>query len=283
MRWMITGAAGMVGKELVAAATALGEPFAAFGRDDLDIRDREAVLSAARACRPEVIINSAAFTKVDECEVRQDEAAEINGAAVAHLAAAANETGARLIQISTDFVFDGSAQHPYEPEDPVDPISVYGSSKLMGEREASRAHRSLIVRTSWVFGKGGPNFVEAVRGQVAAGRTKLRVVNDQRGRPTYARHLAMALIDLAREAPEDARIVHYADAPDCTWYDFAVEIIRRIAPSVRVDPVSTDQFPRPARRPAWSVLSTRRYEEITGRKPMSWAEGLDEYLAMTRE
>lgn len=262
----------MAGTDLRDALTLRDEPVAALTKDDLDITDSRHVSACVAEARPDVIVNCAAYTKVDQAETDESVANAINGSAVELLAQAANEAGALLVQISTDFVFDGRKTTPYEINDATNPLSAYGRSKLMGELAATHSEKHLIVRTSWLFGTHGPNFVEAIRRQVRLGKTPLRVVNDQRGRPTYTPHLAEAII---RVVANDARgIVHYADAEECTWFDFA----RAIAPDVEIVPVSTEDFPRPAPRPAYSVLSTERYERLTGVTPASWREGLREYL-----
>ncbi|HYM60392.1 MAG TPA: dTDP-4-dehydrorhamnose reductase, partial [Thermoanaerobaculia bacterium] len=228
-RWFITGAGGMVGSDLRRELAARDEEIAAApARADLDIADAHAVTAAVQRARPTIIINCAAYTKVDLAESEESLANAINGSAVEHLAEAANRAGALLVQISTDFVFDGAKETPYEVNDPTAPLSAYGRSKLIGEHAAAIAEKYVIVRTSWLFGAHGPNFVEAMRGQMSKGTNPLRVVNDQRGRPTYTRHLAHALIRIARLAAASAEargIVHYADAAECTWYDFACAIV----------------------------------------------------------
>lgn len=265
----------MVGTDLCAELADRGEPVHALSRNELDITDSRAVRAVVTELAPSIIVNCAAYTKVDQAEAEESVANAINGSSVELLAAAANEVGALLVQISTDFVFDGGKQAPYEVTDPTRPLSVYGRSKLLGELAATHAQKHLIVRTSWLFGVNGPNFVEAIRNQVRKGTNPLRVVADQHGRPTYTPHLANAIIRLASA---DVRgIVHYADADACSWYDFAVAIAGDV---VEVRPVSTDEFPRPAKRPAYSVLSTERYERVTGVAPESWREGLREYLAL---
>lgn len=262
----------MAGSDLRDALALRDEPVVALTKQDLDITDSRCVSAAVAEARPDVIVNCAAYTKVDLAETETSLATAINGSAVELIAAAASEAGALLVQLSTDFVFDGSKRSPYEINDEPHPLSAYGRSKLLGEVAATHAREHLIVRTSWLFGLHGPNFVEAIRRQVALGRTPLRVVNDQRGRPTYTPHLAEAII---RVVGNEARgVVHYADEEECTWFDFA----RAIAPDVEIVPVSTDEFPRPAPRPAYSVLSTERYERLTGVTPASWREGLREYL-----
>lgn len=286
-RWLVTGGGGMLGTDVAARLAAAGYDVVTLAKEHLDITDRKRVLETARQVQPDVIVNCAAYTKVDDCETNQELANLVNGTAVGHLAEAANESDALLVQVSTDFVFDGRAKSPYEPDAATSPLSAYGDSKLLGEKEAELAKKHLVVRASWLFGVHGNNFVEAIRRQVDGGNRELRVVDDQRGRPTYTPHLATAIEKLGIEALHHRAArgeVHYADEPECTWYEFALEIVRRLRPdgSVTVRPVTTAEFPRPAQRPAYSVLSTRRYEKITGNDPASWKEGLDAYLGVGR-
>lgn len=276
MKLLLTGAGGMLGTDLQNELAARGEEFVALRRSDLDITDSRLVRAAVADHRPDVIVNCAAYTRVDQAEAEEAVANAINGSAVELLASAANEAGALLVQISTDFVFDGSKREPYEINDPTNPLSAYGRSKLLGEVAARHAERHLIVRTSWLFGVHGPNFVEAIRRQIGKGTDPLRVVADQRGRPTYTPHLARAIVRLVLQSATG--IAHYADAGECSWYDFACAIAE--GSGVTVKPVSTEEFPRPARRPAYSVLSTERYERLTGVTPDSWREGLEEYLSL---
>ena len=257
------------------------EAFTCLTHSDLDITDSRAVSAAIEEHRPQIIVNCAAYTRVDDAEAQESAANAINGSAVELLAHAANSVNALLVHISSDFVFDGTSRVPYEVNDPPRPISAYGRSKLLGEIAASHAKRHLVVRTSWVFGPCGNNFVEAIRRQVNKGVNPLRVVDDQRGRPTYTVHLAEAIIRLALLAARDDEacgIVHYADEEECSWYDFARAIVDELGTRTAVLPVTTDAFPRPARRPAYSVLSTERYERLTGVGPASWREGLRDYL-----
>lgn len=265
----------MLGTDLEQELTARGESVAALSRSDLDVTDSRLINAAVAEHAPDVILNCAAYTKVDLAENEESLANAINGSAVELLAAAANENRAVLVQVSTDFVFDGTKQTPYEVNDPTNPLSVYGKSKLLGEIAATHAREHLIVRTSWLFGVHGHNFVEAIRGQIAKGTNPLRVVSDQRGRPTYTPHLARAIVRLAMQKARG--VVHYADAGECSWFDFACAIAA--GSGVEVQPVTSDAFPRPAKRPAYSVLSTERYERLTGVRPDSWREGLAEYLA----
>lgn len=278
LRWLVTGAGGMAGHDVCASLESCDETVLPLTKADLDITDAPAVRDAVGRARPDIIINCAAYTKVDDAEANEHLASAINGSAVEFLAHAANEVDALLVQISTDFVFDGAKRTPYEVNDPPSPLSAYGRSKLIGEQAATAARKHVVLRTAWLFGIHGPNFVEAIRNQIRKGTNPLRVVNDQRGRPTYTPHLANAIVRVARIANDDpdARgILHYADSPECTWFDFA----RAIAgDETTVNAVSSSAFPRPAQRPAYSVLSTERYERVTGVRPDSWEEGLREYL-----
>jgi dTDP-4-dehydrorhamnose reductase len=278
LRWLVTGGGGMVGHDVFAALESRGETVLPLTKSELDITDGAAVREAVSRAKPDIIVNCAAYTKVDDAEANEDLATAINGSAVEFLADAANDAGALLVQLSTDFVFDGSKRTPYEINDVPAPLSAYGRSKLAGEQAASLARKHIVLRTAWLFGVHGPNFVEAIRNQIRKGTNPLRVVDDQRGRPTYTPHLADAIVRLAQRAhgDENARgIVHYADEPECTWFDFARAIVGE---QTTVTPVSSGAFLRPAKRPAYSVLSTERYERITGVEPESWEEGLREYL-----
>lgn len=280
-RWLITGAAGMVGTDLRDALLSRDEEVIGFDRASLDITDARAVADAVAAAKPTIVVNCAAYTKVDDAEANENIANAINGSAVEFLARAANQVDATFVHVSTDFVFDGSSRAPYEVNAPTAPLSAYGRSKLLGEQAATQAEKHAIVRTAWLFGIHGNNFVEAIRNQVRKGTNPLRVVNDQRGRPTYTPHLAEALIRVGRLAAEseDARgLFHYADEDECSWFDFAAAIVQELGADIRVEPVTSDQFPRPAKRPAYSVLSTERYERLTGVTPESWREGLRDYL-----
>lgn len=276
MKWLITGAGGMLGTDLQEELAARGESFIALSRTDLDITDSRLVNAAVEERAPDVIVNCAAYTKVDQAESEESLANAINGSAVELLASAANAVNALLVQISTDFVFDGSARSPYEVNAPTHPLSAYGRSKFLGEVAAKHATNHLIVRASWLFGVHGPNFVEAIRNQIRKGANPLRVVEDQRGRPTYTPHLARAIVRLVFSGARG--IVHYADADECSWFDFACAIAE--GSDTRVLPVTSADFPRPAKRPAYSVLSTERYERLTGVTPESWREGLQEYLSL---
>jgi len=280
MRTLILGGGGMLGRAVVRSGRRRALPALALTRLQADLTDRERLLYWANAFRPELIVNCAAFTKVDACESERERAMEVNGRAVANAVAAAEHAGARLIQVSTDYVFDGAGETPYEEDSPTAPISAYGESKLEGERQALAYERALVVRSSWLFGHGGPNFVATILGLIERGERTLRVVDDQTGCPTYTPYLAEAIWELAGTGT--AGVVHYRNREPVSWHGFATEIARLWDSGVEVTPVSTDQFPRPARRPAFSVLAIDRFERATGRRVEPWGLGLVEYLADLR-
>jgi dTDP-4-dehydrorhamnose reductase len=285
MRTLILGGGGMLGQAVLAAARARGWPALALSRAQADIEDEARLDGWMAAFHPEVVINCAAFTRVDDCETQPERALAVNGEAVGKVARAAERGGARLVHVSTDYVFGGEPrQAPYHEDDAVGPRSVYGRSKRLGEERALAYGRALVVRTSWLFGPGGPNFVAAIAGQIDRGTSPLRVVADQLGGPTYTPFLARALVELAPLA--DTGIVQYRNREPVSWYSFAVAIARWWAGphgTVEVVPVTTAAFPRPAPRPAYSVLGVERCEALLGRQVESWEWGLSEYLSFLRE
>jgi dTDP-4-dehydrorhamnose reductase len=281
----------MLGTDLARALAERGDEVFRADLDTIDITDKDAVDRHVDRIRPDVLVNCAAFTKVDDCETSVDTAMKVNGWAVEQLADATRRNDSLLVQISTDFVFDGASRRPYEVTDRVAPLSMYGTSKLEGEERARLAPRHVVLRTSWLFGRAGWNFVEAIRKQVLSGRTTLRVVDDQRGCPTYTPHLAGAIVRIADRVVADPALggtYHYCDAPACTWFDFATAIVEQMQrdgsapPDARVERTTSAEFPRPATRPAYSVLSTERYQRVTGAEPESWRDGLAEYFEATQ-
>jgi dTDP-4-dehydrorhamnose reductase len=280
MRCLILGGTGMLGKAVVAEARSRGWAALGLSRAQADLTDRDRLLGWAESFRPEVVVNCAAYTKVDAAETDRERAFAVNADGAAHAAALATRAGARLVQVSTDYVFDGKAAEPYGEDAPTAPLSVYGQSKLAGEHSALACDRAVVVRTSWLFGPGGPNFVATMVGLIEAGRLPLRVVADQQGCPTSTPSLARALLDLA--AREATGIVHYRDREPVSWYAFAVEIARLWSGAVEVVPVTTAEFPRPAPRPAYSVLDVGRFEHLAGRRVEPWEAGVVETLAHLR-
>jgi dTDP-4-dehydrorhamnose reductase len=273
---LITGVYGQLGRALEAAAHRRGVEVEGHDLDTLDITDLRAVEAIVAELRPRAVINCAAYTAVDDCESDEHAAAAVNGSGVEHLAAACNVVGARLLQISTDYVFDGQAKRPYTETDPVGPTGAYGRSKLLGEEAARKADRHLIVRTAWLYGRGGRNFVEAIRRQLVDGADSLRVVADQIGSPTFCDDLAEALLDLEQRDAEG--VVHAVNAGTTSWHGFAAEIARLLGFEVEVRAVSTSDYPRPAPRPAYSVLDTRRLRALIGHDLPPWQDALARYL-----
>jgi dTDP-4-dehydrorhamnose reductase len=273
---LITGVYGQLGQAVERLARQRGLTTAGCDVDTLDIRDPVAVSGLVSRFAPRSVVNCAASTAVDDCEADEHTATAVNGTAVGHLAAACNATGALLVQLSTDYVFDGTGTVPYLESDPVAPASAYGRSKLQGERLASTATRHLIVRTAWLYGHGGRNFVEAIRRQIDGGAASLRVVADQHGNPTFCDDLASALLDLI--AAGAGGIVHAVNTGTTTWCGFAQEIVRLLGAGVVIEPVTTSDYPRPARRPPYSALDTTRLATVIGRRMPPWQDALARYL-----
>lgn len=274
MKAMIVGAGGQLGRSLVASAPPEVTPLS-LGRSALDISDEVAVRSRMEAEKPDLLFNAAAYTAVDKAESEEDAASVINARAVGLLAEAARAVGCRFIHVSTDFVFDGKGGSPYLPDALTNPLGVYGRTKLEGERLAGSA--ALIVRTAWVYAPQGRNFVRTML-RLMAERSEVRVVADQIGTPTYAPALAAALWRLAEKAV--VGVHHYTDAGAASWYDFAVAIqeealaLGLLKTAVPVIPISTDEFPTPARRPSYSVLDKRSTYTHLGRAAPHWRENL---------
>jgi dTDP-4-dehydrorhamnose reductase len=279
MRCLVFGGTGMLGQAVVAAARSRG--WAALGLSHTQANIADADLGWVSSFGPELVVNCAAFTKVDACETEQASAFAVNGEAVARVAAVARRVAAPLVHVSTDYVFEGTAREPYREDSPTNPTSVYGRSKLAGEAHALAYGRGLVVRTSWLFGPGGPNFVATMVGLIEAGRVPLRVVRDQEGCPTYTPFLARALLDLVQR--EVTGVVHYRNREPVSWYAFAAEIARLWSEGVEVVPVTTAEFPRPAPRPEYSVLDVTRFEQCAGRPVEPWEWGLVETLRHLRE
>jgi dTDP-4-dehydrorhamnose reductase len=282
MRILITGGGGMLGHDVAAAAQAAGHDPVSLARAELDITDFPAVYDAVADSRPEAIVNCAAWTDVDGAEADYEAALAVNGDGAGSVAAAAQAAGAWLIHVSTDYVFDGDKREPYLESDPVAPRSGYGRSKLAGEQAVADAapDRHTIVRSSWLFGAGGRCFPQTIL-RLASERDRLTVVEDQVGCPTFTGHLGAALVGIAgrgREAPRG--ILHLAGGGECSWFEFAREIVAAGGvESCEVVPVSTQQFPRPAPRPAYSVLRSERGAAALPH----WRRGLSDYMAVTAE
>ncbi|UTI64386.1 dTDP-4-dehydrorhamnose reductase [Paraconexibacter antarcticus] len=274
MRLLVTGAAGMLGRRVVADARALGHDVTGIDLPDLDLTDAEATATRIAALAPEAIINCAAYTNVDAAEEHEDVALRVNGDAAGNLARAATPIGARLVHVSTDYVFDGAKDTPWLESDPPGPLGAYGRTKLAGEEQVAEAGGEYaIVRTAWLFGAGGPNFCDTML-RLASERDSVSVVTDQVGSPTWAGHLSPALIELA-ERRGDTGIFHGVGAGQCSWNELTIELFERAGVACRVLPTTSAEFRRPAPRPAWSVLGTERDPGVVLPR---WEDGVQGHL-----
>lgn len=280
-RLLITGAGGQLASALAQCA---GNHFEihSFGRATLDISDAGATRAAIAATGADCVINAAAYTAVDKAESEPQQAHAVNRNGAAHVAAACAEVGARLIHVSTDFVFDGARNTPYQPDDPVAPLGAYGESKLEGEHAVRREAGELasIVRTAWVYGPGGRNFVRTML-RLLQERPSLSVVSDQLGSPTHTHNLAQFILHLARHGQGGGQTLHWTDAGVASWYDLA-QMTRLLAcrrwPERtwgEILPTDTAGYPTPAQRPRFSVLDTRASTALTGLQPPSWMRALE--------
>ncbi|HEX5412424.1 MAG TPA: dTDP-4-dehydrorhamnose reductase [Terriglobia bacterium] len=281
MRILVTGAGGMLGHAL---APVLEEDHEVTGltRTDCNLCDEDKVCEMFLRQQPDMVVHLAAFTNVDGCELEPEKAKAWNELATLNVAKGAKKVGAALLYISTDYVFDGQAVSPYPEDAQTNPLSVYGKTKLMGEKYVQEIVEHLfIVRTSWLYGIGGKNFVSTILA-LARERSELRVVNDQRGSPTYTRHLAEKLAELVRT--REYGIYHVTASGDCTWFEFARKIIDLSGlQGIGVIPISTAECHRPAARPAYSVLANQRLDSMGMGLLPHWEEGLENYLAEIRE
>jgi dTDP-4-dehydrorhamnose reductase len=264
-RWLVTGAAGMLGRDLTDLLRARGAEFTALARADLDIADAEAVSAVVASVKPDVVVNCAAWTAVDAAEEHEAQALAVNGHGAANLAAACADTGALLVHPSTDYVFDGHAATPYGEDAPTGPAGAYGRGKLAGERAVSATlpGASYVVRTAWLYGAHGKNFVKTML-RLAANGTAPGVVADQHGQPTWTADVAAQVLALIEKSAPPG-IYHATSSGQTTWFGFAEEIFRLYHSSVAEPghterepvsprPISTAEFPTPAKRPAYSVL-----------------------------
>ena len=279
MRILVTGAGGLLGSAAVADARTRGWSVAARPRAELDVTDAAAVAEAVASASPDAVLHCAAWTAVDRAEAEPGRALEVNRDGTAAVAEACAAAGALLVYPSTDYVFDGRKGAPYAPDDAPNPLSAYGRSKRAGEEAARRAPRRLVARTSWLYGAGGKNFVDAVLARAERGEA-LRVVDDQRGRPTWTRSLAAALLDLVERGATG--VLHVSDAGEATWRELALEALRLAGLDVPVEPVSTEAWGAPAPRPRESLLDLSETERVLGRPLPHWKESLARYVEERR-
>jgi dTDP-4-dehydrorhamnose reductase len=274
-KWLITGARGMLGRDLTDRLNAEGEQVTAFTRDSLDITDEAAVAAALRRLAPDVVVNCAAWTAVDDAEARETEALTVNGHAVAYLAQACADNHTALVQVSTDYVFDGHAAEPYAEGHPTAPRSAYGRTKLAGERAArALAHNAYVVRTAWLYGAHGSSFVATMLARARAGSPS-SVVDDQRGQPTWTADVAAQIYALIATGAR-ADIYHATSSGQTTWFGLAREVYTLAgADPALVTPTTSAAYQRPAPRPAYSVLGHEAWL-ATGIKPIGdWQDALE--------
>lgn len=278
-RVMVTGAAGMLGRAVVQELERRGREAVALGRAELDVTDQKAVAEAFRIHRPSAVVQCAAFTAVDDAEACEGEATAVNASAAQIVAELCQASGCSLVYPSTDYVFDGRRDTPYLPNEAPRPLNAYGRSKLTGERAALSIVTGCVVRTSWLYGAGGRNFVDTIR-RLASEGGRIEVVSDQIGRPTWTATLAAAIADLL---DCDARGVHHVtDQGDPTsWYGLARAVLASAGAEAEVVPVPTARFPRPAERPRYSVLDCSDTERVLGRSLPPWEASLAKYLQMS--
>jgi dTDP-4-dehydrorhamnose reductase len=274
MKVLVTGAGGMLGRDVVLAAGNAGHDVVGFGHTELDVTDPDALSAKFGLERPDVVINCAAWTDVDGAEESEQAALAVNGAAAGQVAAAAAEVGSSVVYVSSDYVFDGAKGAPYVETDQTAPLSAYGRTKLAGEEATAAANkRHFVVRSSWLFGVAGSNFVETML-RLASTQNEVLVVRDQIGSPTYTWHLAYGIVRLIEGI--EFGIHHMAAAEACSWYDFAREIFDQAKVECLVLSATTDMLGRPAPRPACSALESQREHAI---QLPSWRDGLSAYLA----
>ncbi|AWX58567.1 dTDP-4-dehydrorhamnose reductase [Brevibacillus brevis] len=277
MKVLITGGKGQLGVDVTSIFQQKGHEVWSYGKDELDITSIQQLKQIVGRIRPDLIVHTAAYTKVDQAEADRETAFRINALGTRNVAVMADQVNAKLIYISTDYVFDGRQNHPYDEFSPVNPQTVYGKSKLAGEEFVQQlCKRYFIVRTSWVYGQAGANFVKTML-QLASKQSELTVVHDQFGCPTYTVDLAAFLTKLAET--ELYGVYHASNRDKCSWYEFATAIFEETGrEDVRITPVTTEQFKRPAPRPAYSVFDHMAIR-LNGFEPLRpWREALREFL-----
>jgi dTDP-4-dehydrorhamnose reductase len=279
MKVLVTGAQGMLGRAVVPAIEAAGHEVVGLARGDADVTRLDAMRHPLKVFQPDWVFHLAAYTRVDDCETHADRAFLVNGLGARNAAQAAAEAGASVLAVSTDYVFPGDGDRPYREYDAVGPRSVYGASKLAGEMAVREVNpRHVIVRTAWLYGRGGSNFVDTILSRARTGEP-MKVVDDQRGSPTSTTDLAEGLVKLA--AAGQFGTYHCTNSGDCTWHDFAVYLLGRAGLSIPVARVDSATLGRPARRPSYSVLNNLMFEHVTGHRMPHWQDAVERYLTAT--
>ena len=273
---VVLGAAGQLGRQLVARLRASPD-WHVTARDipELDITNRESVSDFLTAQRPSFLINCAALTDLEQCEREPELAQQINGDSVAVLAEAANSIGATLVQLSTDYVFDGTQKRPYLESDKTDPLNAYAQSKCLGEKNAATSVNHLIVRTAWLHGAGGKSFLTSILERARQG-DPLRVVDDQFGCPSFTPDVAEGLERLMRVHAQG--VFHVVNEGSTSWHDLACRAVKLAGLSVTIDPISAADYGGPVRRPDYSVLDTTKYAQATGHRLQHWSDALQEFV-----
>lgn len=271
---LVVGANGMLGRDVMAL---IGSAARGVDIDEIDITSLESTDRVLKTLKPSAIINCAAYTDVDGCESNVETAMQVNGEGVAHLAMASREIGARLVHISTDYVFDGGKGSPYVEDDAPCPLGVYGESKLAGEMNAAFNPDHLIIRTQWLYGLHGKNFVETML-RLAGEKDELSVVDDQIGSPTWTVDLAHAVLALLKAGHRGT--YHAANSGFCSWNGFAQAIFEEAGLQIHVKGMTTDELNRPARRPLYSTLDCSKLTRDCGFQPQPWRAALKAYLAL---
>ncbi|REJ11698.1 MAG: dTDP-4-dehydrorhamnose reductase [Bacillaceae bacterium] len=276
MKVVVTGAKGQLGTDLVDLLSDRGYEVYGYGREELDITNFDQVHQVISKVKPDVVIHAAAYTKVDLAESEPDQAFAINSYGTRNVVVVSEKVGAKLVYVSTDYVFDGTANLPYHEFAPTNPLSVYGKSKLAGEQFVRDLHsKFFIVRTSWVYGKHGNNFVKTML-KLSQERDELMVVHDQIGCPTYTVDLANCILELIQT--EKYGVYHVSNSGHCSWYEFAKAIFEEAGIEVKVNPCTTKDFPRPAPRPTYSVFEHMALK-LNGFSEMRyWREALKEFI-----
>ncbi|PLR83146.1 dTDP-4-dehydrorhamnose reductase [Bacillus canaveralius] len=273
---VVTGVQGQLGYDVVKELEKKNHQVYGTDRSQLDITSEADVNAFIDEVKPDAIIHCAAYTNVDRAEEDKETAYNVNALGTQFLAQAAKKAGAKMLLVSTDYVFDGTADKPYETDHPTKPLGVYGETKLAGEQLLTEIlDEYFIVRTAWVFGINGHNFVKTML-RLGEERGEVGVVHDQVGSPTYTPDLAKFLVELIETTKYG--VYHATNSGECSWYDFAVEIFKQAGMDVKVNPLTTDQFPRPASRPKYSILSKKKIEEQGLKMLPDWKKALSEYL-----
>ncbi|MCA8941414.1 MAG: dTDP-4-dehydrorhamnose reductase [Planctomycetes bacterium] len=280
VRYLVTGANGQLGRAMVDVARSRGDGVVGLGHAELAVEDADATRRAIAKHSPEVVVHCGAWTDVDGCERDPERANRVNGHGTANVAEACRAIGAKLVYVSTDFVFDGTAHTPYRVDAEPAPVSAYGRSKLLGEQAVLRDSEPgfVVVRTSWVFGPGGKNFPRAILSRARSGEP-LRVVDDQVGSPTFTLDLAVALVDLAAR-PDVGGIFHASNDGSCSWHEFARCLVDAAGLEVEVGRMSSSELDRPAPRPSYSVLDCSRLTELRGRSLPDYHDAIRRYLEL---